>query len=270
MKKSGSEIPLVTLLGHGPQESIYSDIDRRSDFYRRQARQKAPPPVPAKHPLLTPPNVLTFLRVIFVPVLMTLWFSEWHYAPATCAVLFVLQSITDWLDGYLARKLKITSAFGAFLDPVADKLMVSTTLILLSCEPPVPVSSHAMASASVIIIGREITMSALREWAAASGSGAHKAVKVNSLGKWKTAVQMVAMSAMLFFRKADALLGQEPHVLEALHLGSMMSFALLFMGALLGAVSLYHYMSNVWRFFVYPNGVGPSSAAAAAATGKQN
>lgn len=252
MKHVASDIPLVRLLGHGPQESLDSPIDRRSDYYRQTARQKAPA-VPQKQPLLTPPNVLTFLRIIFVPVLMVLWFSDAHYAPVSCALLFILQSITDWLDGYLARKLKITSAFGAFLDPVADKLMVCTTLILLSCEPPHPISSHAMAVTAVIIIGREITMSALREWAAASGSGAHKAVKVNSLGKWKTAIQMVAMGAMLVFRKAELVVGTEPHVLEALHIASVLSYGLLFIGASLGAVSLYNYMSNVWHYFLYPD-----------------
>ena len=106
------------------QESFDSPIDRRSDYYRvaalqeRAARRALQP-----QPLLTPPNVCTFARVLMVPLFMLLWFTAHRYASIATATVFILASITDWLDGYLARRLKIVSAFGAFLDPVADKIM---------------------------------------------------------------------------------------------------------------------------------------------------
>lgn len=98
------------------------------------------------------------------------------------------------------------SAFGAFLDPVADKVMVSTALILLCIDPPAPLSPVALSLPVSLIIGREICMSALREWAASNSSEAHRAVKVNTLGKWKTALQMTAMSLLLVGRRAHELL----------------------------------------------------------------
>ena len=111
------------------------------------------------------------------------------------------------LDGYLARKMNLVSSFGAFLDPVADKLMVAAALVLLCTIPPPNVQSWAVAVPATIIIGREITMSAIREWAAAAGGEAHSAVAVNSYGKWKTATQLVALSILLGVRDGTAWLG---------------------------------------------------------------
>ncbi|HEY4373538.1 MAG TPA: CDP-diacylglycerol--glycerol-3-phosphate 3-phosphatidyltransferase [Burkholderiales bacterium] len=141
------------------------------------------------------PNVLTWLRILAIPLVVGVfylpdrWLSEAEQNQAA-TVLFVLAAITDWLDGWLARKLDQQSAFGAFLDPVADKLMVAAALIVLvhlnRCDTLV----------ALIIIGREIAISALREWMAQLGKS--KSVAVNALGKIKTIVQMVAIPMLLF------------------------------------------------------------------------
>ncbi|KAL3163127.1 hypothetical protein ABBQ32_009540 [Trebouxia sp. C0010 RCD-2024] len=143
--------------------------------------------------ILTLPTILTLLRVASIPVLIGVWFSNLSSASIICSGVFVTACLTDYLDGYLARKLNSTSAFGAFLDPVADKLMVATVLILLASEPmnggPWAGNIWLLPSLSSAIIGREITMSALREWAASCSPEAHQAVAVSSWGKWKTATQ---------------------------------------------------------------------------------
>ncbi|KAF2590460.1 hypothetical protein F2Q70_00040893, partial [Brassica cretica] len=131
----------------------------------------------------------------------------WWGRTATTS-LFIAAAITDWLDGYLARKMRLGSAFGAFLDPVADKLMVAATLILLCTKPmdavvvlgPIP---WLVTVPSIAIIGREITMSAVREWAASQNGKLSKAVAVNSLGKWKTATQMIALTILLASRDSS-------------------------------------------------------------------
>lgn len=257
-KQNGTdeEIKRVPLFRVGTQDSLDSPIDRRSDLYRQQARQllKEHPEIATRkpQPLFTIPNILTFFRIILVPVLGMLYFDTRTYAPLACAIVFITASITDWLDGYLARRLKIATAFGAFLDPVADKIMVSTALVLLATSPPAPLSHKMLSAPVVIIIGREIAMSSLREWAAASGGKAHKAVKVNSLGKWKTALQMVAMSWMFFLRKAGNLLGDKPEVLDMVQDAILVSYLLLWGGACLALLSLYYYMANVWHFFRHP------------------
>lgn len=141
------------------------------------------------------PILLTWLRVLLIPIFTALFYlpNNW-IAPQTtnwvAASIFAIAAITDWFDGYLARRWQQTSDFGAFLDPVADKLMVAVALILLVSLN----RTHAIFA--MIIIGREITISALREWMASIG--ARTAVAVNQLGKWKTAVQMVALPMLLF------------------------------------------------------------------------
>lgn len=140
------------------------------------------------------PILLTWARVIAIPLLVAIYYAPFsNYAmmrDVLATVLFVVAAVTDWLDGYLARKWNQTSAFGAFLDPVADKLLVAACLIVLVHDQRV----HGLIA--LIIIGREITISALREWMASIG--ARTAVAVNQLGKWKTAVQMVALPMLLF------------------------------------------------------------------------
>jgi len=135
---------------------------------------------------------LTLLRIALVPVLVILFYLPWSGAQILCALVFVLASLTDWLDGYLARRLHQTTRFGAFLDPVADKLMVAAALVLLVQSDPEP----GLAVASVVIIGREIAIASLREWMAEIGQRGK--VEVSWLGKLKTTMQMVAITLLLF------------------------------------------------------------------------
>ncbi|XP_018513658.2 CDP-diacylglycerol--glycerol-3-phosphate 3-phosphatidyltransferase 1, chloroplastic-like [Brassica rapa] len=157
--------------------------------------------------VLTLPTVLTLCRVAAVPLLVaTFYVDGWWGATATTSI-FVAAAVTDWLDGYLARKMKLGSAFGAFWDPVADKLMVAATLILL-CTKPIHVSvlgpvPWLLTVPSIAIIGREITMSAVREWAASQNGKLLEAVAVNNLGKWKTATQMTALTILLASRDSS-------------------------------------------------------------------
>jgi len=144
------------------------------------------------------PNVLTWLRIVAIPLFVGIFYfpSTWlsHADQNLIAtIIFTGAAITDWLDGYLARILRQTSAFGAFLDPVADKLMVAAALIVLVYL------SRLDALIAFIIIGREITISALREWMAQIGKG--KSVAVSFLGKLKTVSQMVAIPLLLYHEK---------------------------------------------------------------------
>ena len=144
---------------------------------------------------LNVPTALTWLRILLIPVFVGVYYlpDAW-LAPAgknwLAMSIFAVAAITDWLDGWLARRLGLTSAFGAFLDPVADKLMVAAALILLVAL------GRAEAWLAIIIIGREIAISALREWMAQIG--ASRSVAVHMLGKLKTVVQMVAIPFLLF------------------------------------------------------------------------
>lgn len=138
------------------------------------------------------PNLLTLFRIALVPVFLALFFAPLSWAREGCAVLFALAAITDWLDGYFARRMGLVSPMGAFLDPVADKLMVAAALILLVQADPSP----WLAVPSVVIVGREITVSALREWMAEIGARGQVAVSV--VGKFKTAAQMVAVTLLIY------------------------------------------------------------------------
>ncbi len=141
---------------------------------------------------ITLPTVLTLLRIALLPIIVLAFYIPTDWARPACAVVFALAGITDWLDGYLARKLQQQSAFGAFLDPVADKLMVVTALLLL-------VSTHSqtwLTLSACIIISREIVISALREWMAELGK--KQLVSVSWIGKVKTTLQMLAIFLMLY------------------------------------------------------------------------
>ena len=147
------------------------------------------------------PTMLTWLRILLIPIfvgafywpenLRTLGEMPSHQVNVFATTVFVIAALTDWLDGYLARYLKQTSAFGAFLDPVADKLMVAAALIVLV------EFGRVGAIVSLIIIGREIAISALREWMA--GEGQRSSVGVAMIGKVKTAVQMLAIILLLYW-----------------------------------------------------------------------
>mmetsp|Transcript_15788 Transcript_15788/g.34099 ORF Transcript_15788/g.34099 Transcript_15788/m.34099 type:complete len:267 (+) Transcript_15788:109-909(+) len=255
---NGEEIKRIPLLLVSKEESIDSPLDRRSEAYRHIAQKivTTKPVPPVRQPIMTIPNILTFFRLLLVPVLLLLWEIEWRYTPILCAVVFILASLTDWLDGMLARKLKIATVFGAFLDPVADKIMVSTALVLLTITPPPPITTRLMALPVIIMICREVTMSALREWAAAAGGAAHKAVKVNSFGKWKTALQMVSMSILLVARQpiSDYAAWLPPFITEGpamLHIARA-AFICLWAATALAVWSVAVYMANVWTHFIYP------------------
>ena len=138
------------------------------------------------------PNLLTLLRIVLIPVFVVCFFLPTGWARDVATAVFVLAALTDWLDGYLARRLQLVSALGAFLDPVADKLMVATALVLLVQADP----RMSTAVAAAVIIGREIAISALREWMAEIGS--RTKVAVSMTGKFKTAAQMVAISLLLY------------------------------------------------------------------------
>jgi CDP-diacylglycerol--glycerol-3-phosphate 3-phosphatidyltransferase len=145
------------------------------------------------------PNLLTLLRIVLIPVFIVAYYLPRTWAPLLTTGLFVLAALTDWLDGYLARRWNQSSAFGAFLDPVADKLMVLSALVLLTSDPVVQaqvMDARLFAVVVSIIIGREITISALREWMAELGNRARVAVSV--IGKFKTTGQMLAISFLLY------------------------------------------------------------------------
>ncbi|MCZ2103098.1 MAG: CDP-diacylglycerol--glycerol-3-phosphate 3-phosphatidyltransferase [Comamonadaceae bacterium] len=141
---------------------------------------------------LTIPTILTWARIVAIPLIVGLFYLPLEPAVANlvASVLFVVFAATDWLDGFLARKLNQTSAFGAFLDPVADKFLVCASLLVLVHLGRVDVF------VALIIIGREIAISALREWMARIG--ASKSVAVHMLGKLKTTVQMLAIPLLLY------------------------------------------------------------------------
>ncbi|WP_460823202.1 CDP-diacylglycerol--glycerol-3-phosphate 3-phosphatidyltransferase [Lysobacter olei] len=141
---------------------------------------------------LTVPTILTLLRIVMIPVLVAVFYLPYKWTGFAAAFIFAFASITDWLDGWIARRYNQHSAFGAFLDPVADKLMVATALLLIVQKHPTP----WMALWAAVIIGREIAVSALREWMAELGQRAK--VKVATIGKLKTVVQMVALTVLLY------------------------------------------------------------------------
>ena len=148
---------------------------------------------------LTLPTILTLFRIALLPVMVMVFYAPFRGANIAAALIFLAAALTDWLDGYIARRYNLGSAFGAFLDPVADKLMVAVTLILLVQENPTPL----LAIVSAVIVGREITISALREWMAEIGQRTR--VSVASLGKIKTVMQIVAIEVLLYQHDLEGL-----------------------------------------------------------------
>ena len=148
--------------------------------------------------LLSLPNLLTYLRIVLIPLLVLAYHLPHRHAHVLAMSIFILAAITDWLDGYLARKLDQMSPFGAFLDPVADKLMVAAALVLLVSDENVHaqvLDTRLFSIVVLVIIGREIAVSALREWMAEAGKRSSVAVSV--IGKLKTVSQMVAIPFLL-------------------------------------------------------------------------
>ena len=190
--------------------------------------------------ILNIPNILTLARIALIPVFLLI--AYWPPAIGVAGhdggftrhliltAIFVLAAVTDWFDGYLARTLNQTSAFGRFLDPVADKLMVAAALIVLVQWQP----SISMAFAAIVIISREITVSALREWMAELGARTN--VAVSTVAKYKTAFQMIAISVFL--------LNWQP--LETL------AYLLLYTAVVLTLWSMFIYLKAAWPYLKQP------------------
>ena len=152
--------------------------------------------------MCTLPNILTFIRVLLIPVFVGLFYWPTPRSNMLAAFVFILAALTDLLDGYLARRLKQTTKFGAFLDPVADKIMACTALVLIVEYYSVKSSlffqgvNLLVSIPAIVIISREIVVSALREWMAEIGKRSQ--VAVNWVGKWKTTIQMVAIAGLIW------------------------------------------------------------------------
>ncbi|MEN8166423.1 MAG: CDP-diacylglycerol--glycerol-3-phosphate 3-phosphatidyltransferase [Pseudomonadota bacterium] len=185
------------------------------------------------------PNILTLLRIALIPVFVLVFYLPFSWARVGCALVFALAAVTDWFDGFLARRWSQTSPFGAFLDPVADKLMVAVALLLLVQSEPTP----ALAIPAAVIIGREITISALREWMAELGARA--AVAVSMVGKVKTALQMVAILLLIYEKP---LWGLPTYTL---------GFLLLYAAAILTLWSMVVYLRAAWPSLTAGNGEDP-------------
>ncbi len=178
------------------------------------------------------PILLTWLRMLAIPLLVAVYLVPAETASMPMrnllgTVVFVAAAVTDWFDGWLARRLGQTTSFGAFLDPVADKLLVCAALVLLLELQRVD------ALVAIIIIGREIAISALREWMA--GMGARKSVAVHSLGKLKTVAQLVAIPMLLYHQP---LFG----VVPVQRIGTW----LIWVAALLTLWSMFYYLRQAW------------------------
>lgn len=174
------------------------------------------------------PNALTLARIVLIPVFIAIYYLPWSWAHGTAAIIFAVASFTDWLDGYLARKLQQTSPFGAFLDPVADKLLVACSLLILVGAKDI----DYITLPAIVIVGREIVISALREWMAELGRRA--SVTVSYVGKVKTALQMLALILLLAFQPGMTALG-------------VIGVILLYLAAILTIWSMVIYFLIAWQ-----------------------
>ena len=180
------------------------------------------------------PNILTYLRLAAVPLLVLFFLLNIENNRLICCTIFIIASVTDWFDGYLARRWQVESPFGAFLDPVADKVLVAAALILLSADIFYVYPQIYIILPAIIIISREILISGLREWMAEKGR--REAVKVSSLGKYKTTFQMLAISCLLY--------GKKIYIIDLQSLGTV----LLVISAGLTLLSMMNYFINAWPY----------------------
>lgn len=183
----------------------------------------------------TIPNIITMLRVLLIPVFVTVYYLDWEWAHQAGAFIFWLAAITDWFDGYLARKLEQSTAFGAFLDPVADKLIVAAALLMIT---------HSYASPwitvpAILLMSREIYVSALREWMGQNGLS--DIVKVSFIGKAKTMAQMLALIGLL--SELEYFMGFPIYWVT---LGTI----LLYFAAILSVWSMITYTIAAWKHLV--------------------
>ncbi|MDP3561097.1 MAG: CDP-diacylglycerol--glycerol-3-phosphate 3-phosphatidyltransferase [Legionellaceae bacterium] len=173
------------------------------------------------------PNLFTLLRILLIPVFIIIFYLPFSSSHAVAAIIFAVASVTDWLDGFLARKLHQTSPFGAFLDPVADKLLVACSLLMLvgSCD------LRYITIPAIVIVGREIVISALREWMAEIGKRA--SVAVGYVGKIKTFMQMLAIIILIAFHSSTSLWG-------------IAGVILLYLSAIMTIWSMIAYLKIAW------------------------
>ncbi|GAB2716633.1 CDP-diacylglycerol--glycerol-3-phosphate 3-phosphatidyltransferase [Halomonas garicola] len=172
------------------------------------------------------PNILTLARIAFIPLLVVLFYLPFKWSMSAAAIFFALAAVTDWLDGYLARRWNQSTPFGAFLDPVADKLMVAVALALMIER----FDTWLLTLPALVIIGREIVISALREWMAEMGK--RGAVAVSWIGKLKTTLQMAAILVLLGFPPG--------------HLMANLGIVTLYAAALLTLWSMIQYLKAAW------------------------
>lgn len=188
------------------------------------------------------PNILTLLRILVIPVFVVIFYLPVWWAHLGAAIIFTAASITDWLDGYLARSMQLSTRLGAFLDPVADKLMVSIALVMIVGESQfqfvsipsavVSIPAAALVIPAAVIVSREIVVSALREWMAEIGK--RTSVAVSWLGKVKTFVQMLAVIVLLYCGPAT-------------HAGIIfIGYLLLYFAAVLTIWSMVLYLKAAW------------------------
>ena len=184
---------------------------------------------------LTIPNFLTVARIIAIPVFIIAYFLSPDAKNTVAVVIFVLAALTDWLDGFLARKLKEVSPFGAFLDPVADKLIVCTALVLLVSDDNITdqvLFQRVFTISVIIIVGREVSVVALREWMAEMGQRAN--IATSYLSKGKTFLQMLAIVFLLY--------GQSINEFPTLVAGEL----LLYIAAALTIWTMFLYLRSAW------------------------
>ncbi len=173
------------------------------------------------------PNILTLVRIALIPIFIIVYYLPWQWSHVASAAIFGLAALTDWVDGFLARKLDQVTPFGAFLDPVADKLIVVAAIVLLLEVHSTP----WFALPAIVIIGREIVISALREWMANLGVGDN--VAVSMLGKIKTWIQMMAVALLLLAKPEQEWLMQ-------------IGFVAIYLAALMTIWSMIQYLRLAW------------------------
>ena len=173
------------------------------------------------------PNILTLVRIALIPIFIIVYYLPWQWSHVASAAIFGLAALTDWVDGFLARKLDQVTPFGAFLDPVADKLIVVAAIVLLLEVHSTP----WFALPAIVIIGREIVISALREWMANLGVGDN--VAVSMLGKIKTWIQMMAVALLLLAKPEQEWLMQ-------------ICFVAIYVAALMTIWSMIQYLRLAW------------------------
>lgn len=180
----------------------------------------------------TIPNIITFIRVLLIPVFLVVYYLDWKWAHQMAAFIFWVAAITDWFDGYLARKLKQSTPFGAFLDPVADKLIVAAALLMITHS----YNTAYITVPAILLMSREIYVSALREWMGQQGKS--DTVKVSFMGKAKTTAQMLALIGLL--SELEVFMGVTIYWVT-------LGYILLYFAAVLSVWSMVTYTIAAWK-----------------------